>query len=156
MDMDEPIWAPTVFTENRDRLLNQIARSFLRRVVAAHWMSEAHFTVDGTLIEAWASQKSFQWKDGDPEGTEATSTWREPGPTVAGPAPYRPRSPSGGAAATVRLVAGKVASRFRCNAMASSRRPHRARIMASRPNVPGVQAEYALAMPAACRRSGRA
>jgi transposase len=67
MDMDEPIWAPTVFSKNRDRLLNQeIARSFFRRVVdrATELMSDEHFTVDGTLIEAWASQKSFQRKDG--------------------------------------------------------------------------------------------
>ena len=71
MDMDEPIWAPTVFSKNRDRLLNQdIARSFFRRVVdrAQSLMSDEHFTVDGTLIEAWASQKSFQRKDGGPEG----------------------------------------------------------------------------------------
>jgi transposase len=69
MDMDEPIWAPTVFTKNRDRVLNQeIARSLFRRVVerAAGLMSDEHFTVDGTLIEAWASQKSFQPKDGGP------------------------------------------------------------------------------------------
>jgi len=71
MDMDEPIWDATVFTKNRDRLLNQdIARSFFRRVVerAEGLMSDEHFTVDGTLIEAWASQKSFQRKDGDPDG----------------------------------------------------------------------------------------
>ena len=71
LDMDEPIWAPTVFTKNRDRLLNQeIARSFFRRVVerAAGLMSDEHFTVDGTLIEAWASQKSFQRKDGGTDG----------------------------------------------------------------------------------------
>ena len=71
MDMDEPIWAPTVFTKNRDRLLNQeIARSFFRRVVdrADGLMSDEHFTVDGTLIEAWASQKSFQRKDGGSDG----------------------------------------------------------------------------------------
>lgn len=71
MDMDEPIWAPTVFSKNRDRLLTQeIARSFFRRVVdrAAGLMSDEHFTVDGTLIEAWASQKSFQRKDGGPDG----------------------------------------------------------------------------------------
>ena len=69
--MDEPIWAPTVFTKNRDRLLNQeIARSFFRRVVdrATGLMSDEHFTVDGTLIEAWASQKSFQRKDGAADG----------------------------------------------------------------------------------------
>src|SRR5262245_2587282 len=71
LDMDEPIWDPTVFTKNRDRLLTQdIARSFLRRVVerAAGLLSDEHFTVDGTLIEAWASQKSFQPKDGGPDG----------------------------------------------------------------------------------------
>jgi len=52
-------------------LLNQeIARSFFRRVVARAQglMSDEHFTVDGTLIEAWASQKSFQRKDGDTDG----------------------------------------------------------------------------------------
>ena len=71
MEMDEPIWNPTVFTKNRDRLLNQdIARSFFRRVVdrATDVMSDEHFTVDGTLIEAWASQKSFQRKDGGTDG----------------------------------------------------------------------------------------
>ena len=71
LEMDEPIWVPTVFTKNRDRLLNQeVARQFLARVVerAAAWMSDEHFTVDGTLIEAWASHKSFQPKDGPPDG----------------------------------------------------------------------------------------
>lgn len=69
MDMDEPIWAPTVFSKNRDRLLNQeIARSFFRRVVdrAQSLMSDEHFTVDGTLIDAWASLKSFQRTDAPP------------------------------------------------------------------------------------------
>jgi hypothetical protein len=69
--MDEPIWNPTVFTKNRDRLLNQdIARSFFRHVVdrATDVMSDEHFTVDRTLIEAWASQKSFQRKDGGTDG----------------------------------------------------------------------------------------
>ena len=71
LEMDEPIWTPTVFTKNRDRLLNQdIARSFFARVVARAqpFMSDEHFTVDGTLIEAWASQKSFQRKDDDTDG----------------------------------------------------------------------------------------
>jgi transposase len=71
MDMDEPVWVPTVFTKNRDRLLTQaIARSFFRRVVerSQRLMSDEHFTVDGTLIEAWASQKSFQRKDGKTDG----------------------------------------------------------------------------------------
>ena len=73
MSMDEQVWVPTVFTKNRDRLLEQaVARSFFGRVLklAESHLSDEHFTVDGTLIEAWASQKSFQRKDGGagPEG----------------------------------------------------------------------------------------
>lgn len=71
LDMDEPIWVPTVFSKNRDRLLQHaVAHSFFHRVVARaeDLMSDEHFTVDGTLLEAWASQKSFQRKDGDTDG----------------------------------------------------------------------------------------
>src|SRR5882672_4390479 len=71
LEMDEPVWTPTVFTKNRDRLLTkEIALSFFLRVIerAEPYMSDEHFTVDGTLIEAWASQKSFQRKDGPPDG----------------------------------------------------------------------------------------
>src|SRR4026209_1283767 len=67
--MDDAVWTPTTFTKNRDRLLNDtIAGRFFARVVAKAqpYMSDEHFTVDGTLIEAWASQKSFQPKDGPP------------------------------------------------------------------------------------------
>src|SRR6267142_10967 len=63
--------APTVFTKNRDRLpQHAVAHSFFQRVIAraADLMSDEHFTVDGTLLEAWASQKSFQRKDGDTDG----------------------------------------------------------------------------------------
>jgi len=71
LEMDEPVWVPTVFTKNRDRLLEHaVAHSFFQRVVAraADLLSDEHFTVDGTLLEAWASQKSFQRKDGDIDG----------------------------------------------------------------------------------------
>jgi transposase len=71
LEMDEPIWDTTVFTKNRDRVCSQaIAQSFFRRVVerADGYLSDEHFTVDGTLIEAWASQKSFQPKDGGGPG----------------------------------------------------------------------------------------
>jgi transposase len=71
LTMDDPVWDATTFTKNRDRLLNQdVARSFFRRVVerAQGLMADEHFTVDGTLIEAWASQKSFQRKDGGSDG----------------------------------------------------------------------------------------
>jgi hypothetical protein len=66
--MDDAVWNHAVFSKNRERLLNQdVARSFFTRVLkqAQPLLSDEHFTVDGTLIEAWASQKSFQKKDGD-------------------------------------------------------------------------------------------
>src|SRR6266852_368531 len=68
MNLDEPVWDVTVFTKNRDRLLDgDVARDFLCEVVSQAKQkgltSDEHFTVDGTLIEAWASLKSFQRKD---------------------------------------------------------------------------------------------
>ncbi len=70
LNPDDPVWVPTVFTKNRDRLLEgDIAEAFLREVLRladAHaLLSHEHFTVDGTLLEAWASQKSFQPKTPD-------------------------------------------------------------------------------------------
>lgn len=69
LDMDDAVWDHSSFTKNRDRLLNEVvARSFFGKVLAlAEWrglVSSEHFTVDGTLIEAWASSKSFVPKDG--------------------------------------------------------------------------------------------
>jgi transposase len=68
LNMDEPVWVPTVYSKNRDRLLEgEIAEKFFTLVLdqarQADLLSEEHFSVDGTLIEAWASQKSFQRKD---------------------------------------------------------------------------------------------
>src|SRR6516225_7644295 len=66
LEMDDQIWDTTVYTKNRDRLLNQeVAQSFFGQVKeqAVGLMSDEHFTVDGTLIEAWASHKSFQRQD---------------------------------------------------------------------------------------------
>jgi transposase len=67
MEMDETVWNHAVFSKNRERLLNEeIAESFFQRVLerARPHISDEHFTVDGTLIEAWAGQKSFRRKDG--------------------------------------------------------------------------------------------
>lgn len=71
LGMDEPIWSPTTFSKNRDRLLeSDIAAAFFDAVVAqartAGLLSDEHFTVDGTLLEAWASLKSFRRKDKGP------------------------------------------------------------------------------------------
>jgi transposase len=68
LNMDEPVWVPTVFSKNRDRLMEgNIAERFfdeiLKQASTAGLVSDEHFSVDGTLIEAWASQKSFQRKD---------------------------------------------------------------------------------------------
>jgi transposase len=68
LNMDEPVWVATVFSKNRDRLLEgEIASLFFAGVLAqargADLLSDEHFSVDGTLIEAWAGQKSFQRKD---------------------------------------------------------------------------------------------
>jgi transposase len=68
LNLDEPVWDATTFTKNRDRLLEAaVAKEFLVQVVeqarAAGLISDEHFTVDGSLLEAWASLKSFQPKD---------------------------------------------------------------------------------------------
>ena len=67
MGMDEVVWHHAVFSKNRERLLNEeVAEVFFQRVLerAKPYLSDEHFTVDGTLIEAWASHKSFRRKDG--------------------------------------------------------------------------------------------
>lgn len=82
MNLDEPVWDVTVFTKNRNRLLEgDVAREFLGEVVAqaqaSGLTSDEHFTVDGTLVEAWASLKSFHRK------TETKAPPDDPGnPTV--------------------------------------------------------------------------
>jgi transposase len=72
LDMDERVWDATVFSKNRERLLRgDIAQAFfeavLRQARAKELLSDEHFTVDGTLLEAWASKKSFQKKEDPPE-----------------------------------------------------------------------------------------
>jgi hypothetical protein len=69
--MDDTVWNHAVFSKNRDRLLtSDVAQRFFAEVnrQAKKFMSDEHFTVDGTLIQAWASQKSFRPKDGDGPG----------------------------------------------------------------------------------------
>src|SRR3974390_478610 len=69
LSTDDPVWDATVFCKNRDRLLDgDIARRFMTAVLnlpqVRQLLSSEHFSVDGTLIEAWASMKSFVPKDG--------------------------------------------------------------------------------------------
>jgi transposase len=75
--MDEKVWDHSVFSQNRDRLLNEeMAEVFFQQVLglAKPYLSDEHFTVDGTLIEAWASHKSFRPKKngGAPGGGNRT------------------------------------------------------------------------------------
>src|SRR5215468_11210373 len=71
LTMDDPIWDVSVFTKNRQRLLDgEVADAFFDAVLAQarewHMLSNEHFTVDGTLIQAWAGLKSFRRKDVPP------------------------------------------------------------------------------------------
>jgi len=73
LSMNEPVWNPSSFSKNRERLLTgTVAQSFFAAVVASarrrRLMHDEHFTVDGTLIEAWASEKSYRKKPGPPPG----------------------------------------------------------------------------------------
>ena len=79
LGIDDPVWVPTVFTKNRDRLLTtEMSRKVMAAILAhravAPLLSDDHFSVDGTLVKAWASMKSFQPKasatppDDDPGG----------------------------------------------------------------------------------------
>ncbi len=72
LSMDDPVWDHSTFSKNRDRFLQtDLAESFFRSILAqadeAHLLSEDHFSVDGTLIEAWASMKSVRPKDQSPD-----------------------------------------------------------------------------------------
>src|SRR5580658_4101058 len=87
LSMNEPVWHPTVFTKNRDRLLEgAVAEEFFSLIVnqarRKRLLSDDHFTVDGTLIEAWAGQKSFQRKDDDHDPLNPPPVDRSSNPTV--------------------------------------------------------------------------
>ena len=72
LGMDDAVWSPTTFTKNRDRLLDgDVATAFFEAVrlhaESERLLSHEHFTVDGTLLEAWASHKSFKRRDTPPD-----------------------------------------------------------------------------------------
>ena len=86
LGIDDAVWVPTVFTKNRDRLLTtEMSRKFLAAILAHHevapLLSDEHFSVDGTLVKAWASIKSFQPK------AEATHPEGSDGPDDPPPPP---------------------------------------------------------------------
>jgi transposase len=97
LGIDDTVWGPTVFTKNRDRLLTtDMSRKVMAAILAhravAPLLSDEHFSVDGTLIKAWASMKSFQPKvedsppdDGKPDAPPAPSISRDNQPTQSEP-----------------------------------------------------------------------
>ena len=89
LGMDDAIWHPTTFTKNRDRMLAaSVAEGFFAAVVrqadTSGLLSREHFTVDGTLVNAWASLKSLIPKD-ETEGSGPAAPPGEPPPKQAAP-----------------------------------------------------------------------
>src|SRR5882672_8426314 len=83
LEMDDPVWDATTFSKNRERLLEaDVAQAFFESVIdqakKRGLLSDEHFTVDGTQIAAWASQKSFKQKDGKPDSTASSDGSRNP------------------------------------------------------------------------------
>ena len=83
LEMDDPVWDATTFSKNRERLLEaDVAQAFFESVIdqakKRGLLSDEHFTVDGTQIAAWASQKSFKRKDGEPDSTSSSDGSRNP------------------------------------------------------------------------------
>jgi transposase len=105
LNMDEAVWVPTVFSKNRERLLQgDIAQAFFEEVLAQGreqgLLSDEHFTVDGTLLEAWASMKSFQKKKDPPErgsGSEGRVLLRDTHESKTDPDAKLYRKSAGGA-----------------------------------------------------------
>jgi transposase len=99
LSLDEPIWSPTTFSKNRDRLLTgDIASAFfdavLRQAREAALLSDEHFTVDGTLLEAWAGLKSFHRTDAGPTSPRTIrATRRSTFTGRRGPTRRTPRRP---------------------------------------------------------------
>jgi hypothetical protein len=103
LGIDDPVWVPTVFSKNRDRLLTtDMSRKVMAAILAhrevAPLLSGEHFSVDGTLVKAWASMKSFQPKSdttppdddpGNPRGPDCPAKDHRAGRPDSGQRPGR-------------------------------------------------------------------
>lgn len=95
LSMDDEVWVPSVFTKNRERLIEHDAvieffNEVLKIADKKHWLSGEHFSVDGTLIQAWAGHKSFVRKgDDDASGDDRDGNGdnTDDGPLVQKPKP---------------------------------------------------------------------
>lgn len=93
LGIDDPVWVATVFTKNRDRLLTTEMSRKLMAAILAHpdvkpLLADEHFSIDGTLIKAWASMKSFQ-----PRAPSEDDNADGPPPPSADQAPPKPNQP---------------------------------------------------------------
>ena len=107
LGIDDPVWVPTVFSKNRDRLLTTDMSRKVMAAILAHpevkpLLSDEHFSVDGTLVKAWAFMKSFQPKDstappqdddhgGPPPADKTSANTDQPQQTETQPMPDTPR-----------------------------------------------------------------
>jgi len=98
LGIDDPVWVATVFTKNRDRLLTtEMSRKVMAAILVhrevAPLLSDDHFSVDGTLVKAWASMKSFQPKAGGaPPDDDAGNPLGPDAPAEDQPAPIEPET----------------------------------------------------------------
>lgn len=110
LNIEDKVWDHSTFSANRERLFNEdLARAFFERVKhTADWAkltSDEHFSVDGTLIEAWASHKSFKRRDDDQTPTEgAIPRWTSKGSSAATTPTPVPRTPMPGCSRRARAT----------------------------------------------------
>ena len=105
LNMDDQVWDVTVFTKNRDRLLEgSIAQQFFEAVIAQarakHLLSDEHFSVDGTLLEAWAGDKSIRSKPDPPDkgtGSRGEMLWNDTHESATDPEARKYRKSRGAA-----------------------------------------------------------
>src|SRR6202795_4651333 len=96
---DDPVWDPTTFTKNRERLQNgDVFTKFMTRLLnhsqVKPLLSDEHFSVDGTLIEAWASQKSFRPRDGSGDDDDGANFHGQKRKNDTHASTRRPRQPA--------------------------------------------------------------
>lgn len=102
LGIDDPVWDHSTYSKNRDRLLEaDVAKKFLAAILAhakvEPLLSDDHFTVDGTLVQAWASMKSIVPRDAATEGGDSSGGGTTPGPANADPGAAPPETATGSA-----------------------------------------------------------
>jgi transposase len=164
LSLEDAAFDHSVFSKNRQRMLAaDVAEKFLRQTVLAarehHLISQEHFTVDGTLIEAWASMKSFRPKDGQPGGGAAGSDMDKGNPSVD----FHGQTRSNQTHASTTDPEARLAKKskgapailgFQGNALMENRHGLCIDITVCEPHASASERQQALAMLGRCRRRG--